>query len=189
MTQNSIDRFLLISCEKAFKWYFMFDPIFRFSKLYSAYHESRAEMNKFAEILIEHHERDYQRKVKSADRKPEVFLDAFYEIRDTLTLKQTKESVITFLIGGFDTTGKAIPSILLLLAMHPEAQEKVFRELKRVFTSEDHELTEEDFSEMKYLEMVIKESLRLIPLVLMLARTVKKDIRLSELGLEEVCRF
>lgn len=137
-------------------------------------------MDRFVDKLLEGFESDYQKKTKSIYREPQLFLENFYNIRSTMTYSQTRDSLLIFLMGGFDTTGKAIPSVLLLLAMHSKIQEKVFEELNSIITREGDDLIEDSLSKMKYLEMVIKEALRLIPVALLFGRTVKKDIRLSK---------
>lgn len=53
----------------------------------------------------------------------------------------------------------------MLLATHPEIQEKVADELREVFYSDDVEISYDNINKLEYLERVIKESLRLCPVV------------------------
>lgn len=53
----------------------------------------------------------------------------------------------------------------MLLATHPEVQERVVDELNEVFTSEDVEINDDNIATLEYLERVIKESLRLCPVI------------------------
>jgi cytochrome P450 len=53
----------------------------------------------------------------------------------------------------------------MLLATHPEIQERVAGEIKEVFYSNEVEFTYDNLSKLEYLERVIKESLRLAPVV------------------------
>lgn len=171
-----LHRYLLISCAKIFKWWLLIKPLFRLSKIYWPYMNSKDEINRFAEALMINFEKKYQQKLKAVDHKPQLFLDNFYNVRNTMTYKETRESVLTFLVAGFDTTGKTIPGVLLLLAMHQEIQENVLRELRKM---KDEDMTEKTLNTLTYLDMVIKESLRLFPVGLLVARTVKEDIELS----------
>lgn len=60
-----------------------------------------------------------------------------------------------------DTTSVAVCSAFYYLALHPDIQEKVFREVHPIFgESSTKNLTKDDLSKMEYLEMVIKETLR-----------------------------
>ncbi len=62
---------------------------------------------------------------------------------------------------------------ILLLAMHPEHQERVFNELKTILPSKDIPITSEHIVQLTYLELCIKESLRLFPVVSLMAKNVK----------------
>ena len=54
---------------------------------------------------------------------------------------------------------------VMLLATHPEIQEKIADELKEVFYSDDIEMNYDNLQKLDLLERVIKESLRLCPVV------------------------
>lgn len=57
--------------------------------------------------------------------------------------------------------------------MHPEHQERVFEELKIILPSKDTTICSEHIHQMTYLELCIKESLRLFPVVSLMAKQVK----------------
>lgn len=67
---------------------------------------------------------------------------------------------LTFLFAGHDTTSSLVTSALYLLAKHPESQRKVQKELDETF---ENEPSYDDISKLKYLDNVIKESLRMYP--------------------------
>lgn len=54
---------------------------------------------------------------------------------------------------------------LLFLAIHPEVQEKAVNELVEVFGTEKIEIDYDRLKKCDYLEMIIKETLRLCPSV------------------------
>lgn len=68
-------------------------------------------------------------------------------------------------VGAVDTSSTTMQNLCLMLAMHPEAQEKVVNELREIFDTADQPVTAEDCSRMVYTDMVIKETLRLFPSV------------------------
>ena len=53
----------------------------------------------------------------------------------------------------------------MLLATHPEIQEELAKEIRDVFYSDDVEITYDKITKLDLLERVIKESLRLCPVV------------------------
>src|ERR1051326_1750112 len=70
---------------------------------------------------------------------------------------------------------------LYCLALHPQIQEKVHIELDTVLGPDVHRpITFSDLSELKYLEMCIKESLRVYPPVPFIMRHIYEDIPLDE---------
>lgn len=56
-------------------------------------------------------------------------------------------------------------STVMLLATHQEIQERVADEMKEVFFSDEVEINLDSISKLDLLERVIKESLRLCPVV------------------------
>ncbi|EEB19767.1 cytochrome P450, putative [Pediculus humanus corporis] len=70
-----------------------------------------------------------------------------------------------FLVG-IDTTSSAVASIMYQLAKHPKVQENLYKEVKTVLPSENDKLTVQKLENMIYLKSVIKETLRMYPVVI-----------------------
>lgn len=68
---------------------------------------------------------------------------------------------------------------LLVLGAHKDVQEKVFHELQTIFGNESRPILGEDVQKMKYLECVIKETLRMLPVVWYMGRMTTEDIKLG----------
>lgn len=81
---------------------------------------------------------------------------------------------------GHDTTTTAISWTLLLLGNHPDVQDAVRAELESIFKHEQRAISLKDLGQMKLLERVIKESLRLYPSVTIISRLLDEDVKLGE---------
>lgn len=62
-----------------------------------------------------------------------------------------------------------------------QLQEKIYEECKCVFGESDRTPSWNDLAEMKYLDAVVKEVLRLYPSVPFIGRVVTEDFMLGEL--------
>ncbi|XP_034245161.1 probable cytochrome P450 4ac1 [Thrips palmi] len=67
----------------------------------------------------------------------------------------------TFFGANVETTVATVSWALKLLSMHPEVQERLFAEVTAVLG--DRDVTVEDLPKMKYLDCVIKETMRMFP--------------------------
>ncbi|XP_066172997.1 cytochrome P450 4V2 [Sylvia atricapilla] len=116
---------------------------------------------------------------ESGSKKRKAFLDMLLNATDdegkTLSYRDIREEVDTFMFEGHDTTAAAINWVLYLLGRNPEAQKKVHRELDEVFDNTERPVTTDDLKNLRYLECVVKEALRLYPSVPMFARTLRED--------------
>jgi len=98
-----------------------------------------------------------------------------------LSNEDIREEVDTFMFEGHDTTTSAIAYTLYLLARDPEVQSRAFQEVRDVIgRDKSTPITMRDLGELKYLECVIKESLRMYPPVPMIGRQITEDIELSK---------
>ena len=67
-----------------------------------------------------------------------------------------------------------------MLAMHPEYQQKVHEELCSLYPHKTFDYHYDDMAKLPYLNMFIKETMRLIPPVSVIGRDVQKDFRLND---------
>ena len=78
-----------------------------------------------------------------------------------LSLEEVKDQVLMLLFAGHETLTSALASFCLLLAQHPNVQERCCAEVQELVGTQ--KLTLEKLKQMNYLEQVIQEVLRLIP--------------------------
>jgi cytochrome P450 family 4 len=88
------------------------------------------------------------------------------------------EEVDTFTFEGHDTTSTALIFTALLLGHNQDVQDRVLQEILEILGDRQFsELKVPDFNSMKYLDCVIKESLRLYPPVAYIGRKLTEDIQ------------
>uniref|UniRef100_A0A0N4ZXQ8 Cytochrome P450 4V2 n=1 Tax=Parastrongyloides trichosuri TaxID=131310 RepID=A0A0N4ZXQ8_PARTI len=113
--------------------------------------------------------------------KKKAFLDLLIEKTEegNLNYQDICEEVDTFMFEGHDTTSSNLSWTIWCLSHYPECQKKVIEEINEIFGNSDRDVTFEDLSELKYLEMCIKESLRIFPSVPLFSRLVEEDFTLE----------
>ncbi|VVD04284.1 unnamed protein product, partial [Leptidea sinapis] len=119
------------------------------------------------------------------DDKVDSFLDHLILLsqrQNGFTDTELREEITTFLLAATDTSAVAICNTLLLLGKYPKIQEKVHEELVRVFENDNEKLYKDLLSDLKYLDMVLKESLRLYPPVPLITRKPTEEITLPSSG-------
>ncbi|GBP23752.1 Cytochrome P450 4d2 [Eumeta japonica] len=116
-------------------------------------------------------------------KKKSAFLDLLLlsEIDgQKLDNKSVREEVDTFMFEGHDTTTSGICFTLYCLSKHSDVQEKVLQEQYELFGDDRHRHpTYNELGSMRYLEMVIRESLRLYPSVPLITRILTEDTKIA----------
>ncbi|XP_063687097.1 cholesterol 24-hydroxylase-like [Bolinopsis microptera] len=93
---------------------------------------------------------------------------------DQLTLEDLVDEYLTFIGAGMETTAITMAITLFYLSVYPEVYKKVQQEIDEVFEDTD-DLSFDDLNKMVFLEMVIKECMRLKPPVMATTRKCNKD--------------
>lgn len=87
--------------------------------------------------------------------------------------KQVRDEAVTLFLAGHETTANALNWTWWLLAQYPEVEAKLHHEIDTVLGGKPPTL--EDLRRLPYTEVVIKESMRLMPPVWSIGRTPSKD--------------
>jgi cytochrome P450 len=68
----------------------------------------------------------------------------------------------------------------MMLAMHPNVQQKAYEEVKQFFESCHDEVTLNDVTNLPYLEIVVKETMRLFPAASMVGRQTTGTVKMGK---------
>lgn len=82
-----------------------------------------------------------------------------------------------FFFGGFDSTSSLLKSMAYELGLNPKVQEELYREILSV--TENGPVTYDTLHGMKFLDMVLSETLRKHPPFIQMDRTCAKDYNLD----------
>lgn len=126
------------------------------------------------------HSPDIEFGIKRKMNLMDLLLQTIYDGRP-LTDREIREEVDTFMFEGHDTTTSAISFAMFMLAKNPHAQELAYQEVCQVIgKDEEVPASLHVLNELHYLELCIKETLRLFPSVPYFGRKVLEDVEISE---------
>lgn len=125
----------------------------------------------------------YQKDEETGDAKAEHknFIDQMILRDGEFSDEEIHDHIYSFVAAGYETTSLQTAFTLLLLAIHEDIQEKAFQEIIEVFPNDDAKLDRESLGKLKYLDMIIKESCRLLPPVPLIGRQNLEELELNEL--------
>ncbi|XP_016995846.3 probable cytochrome P450 313a2 [Drosophila takahashii] len=118
----------------------------------------------------------------NSESEMKIVVDKAIELfrKGEISFMELKSECNGMVVASFETTAHTVYHTLVLLAMHPECQERVFNEIKELLpTAEDLEITNEDLQKLVYLDRVLNEALRLIPSIPIITRDTMADLPLS----------
>ncbi|XP_021001498.1 cytochrome P450 3A8-like isoform X2 [Parasteatoda tepidariorum] len=100
-----------------------------------------------------------------------------------MSMDELVAQCVIFFLAGYHTTATTLGLTAYLLAMNPDVQEKVFKEISEVVKETNGELRYESVQKMKYLDNVVSEVLRIYSPGVRLERTADTDYKLGDTGL------
>lgn len=157
------------------------------------YHKNKAELDASPELRAAEAARTKLAEDDFGMRKKQTFLELLIERSESeddcaLTDLELRDEVVTLLIAGQDTTATDNCFNLLMLALHPEIQEGVYQELVDIMGEDPSTCpTYQDLNQMKYLERVIKETLRLYPSAPFIGRDLDHELDVTDYRLPAGC--
>jgi cytochrome P450 family 4 len=166
---QSVKNMLDLIMGRVFTPHKLFDWIYFFTEDYKKEHKALKILHSHTWDVIKRRRVLYldalAKGVEVKQRK--ALLDLLLELNingQHLSLEEIREEVDTFMFAGHHATASAISFSLFCLANHPEEQAKVLAEQKKIFGNDfDRSVSSRDLKSMQYLDLFIKETLRLYP--------------------------
>lgn len=120
-----------------------------------------------------------RRKAQSADTKDDLLSLLLNTKSEVVTTdNQLRDEIVTLLMAGYETTANLLTWVWYLLATHPEVESKLTEELERVLP-DGRTPTVADLHELKYTELIVRETLRLYPGGAIITRRTTRDCELG----------
>jgi cytochrome P450 len=107
-----------------------------------------------------------------------ILMDHIILNEEKFTPEEIRDHILTF-VSGYETWASGLAHTMMLLAMHPEKQEKLYREVQAEFLTDEDLQSSEKINSFKYLDFVIKEALRLMPTLPMVMRQTLEDFEIE----------
>ncbi|CAL1276481.1 unnamed protein product [Larinioides sclopetarius] len=174
---QSVRRVLEIFMLRMSKIWLWPDFIFKFTKLGREMNDGLRMLHNFTRNIIQEKKKRFLRGEKDQnDGKRKALLDMLLQRHieaDELDEEDIGEEVDTFALAGHETVSTTIIWALYLIGLNTEIQARIHEELDRVFgENSERPVSEEDLSQLQYLECVLKETNRLCPAVPLFGRNI-----------------
>lgn len=171
------------STEKAFSHklripYLYPNTLYKLTRLRREEKRAQQILREFLQLVTERRRSIMKEKVSTDDNERCVLLDHMIRNEDKFTDKEIQDHFENF-IAAYEILGNAVAHQMLLLAMHPDIQEKLYESIQKSI------LTDEDVSNlsivmnMEYLNAVMREAFRLMPAIPIVTREVSDDFEIE----------
>lgn len=173
------------------------DFLFKFSRFYATTEALRSTTSLFVDKVLNQKIREYKERQlmpigdslgetdETEYKKPQIYIDQVLDMFNEGKLEtktDVKAHVGTNIATGFETSALITSYCVLMLAMHQDIQQEVYEEIVQVYGEGNKEpkVEYEDLNKLVLLDRVLKETLRLFPVVPYFARKLRKDFELGE---------
>ncbi len=143
-----------------------------------AFAQAVREINTIVQSIVQ--------RCRSADQEADHLLARLVRARDehghSMSDAQLRDEAVTMLLAGHETTAIALSCAIYQLAKHPEATARLREELATHVGSRP--LTMSDLPQLRWLDALVRESLRLYPPAWLIGREVTQPFDLGGYSLQ-----
>ena len=137
------------------------------------------ELNRTVQLIIDQRRAQLAQSGEAGDDLLAMLIQARDEqSNELMTDQQLRNEVLTLMLAGHETTANALTWTWYLLSQHPQAAERLRRELASVLNGRPPQL--DDLPALPYTRMVVQEALRLYPPAWIISRKAEQDDQIGE---------
>ncbi|XP_053691277.1 probable cytochrome P450 313a4 [Sabethes cyaneus] len=188
-----LEQLLSLLSQRWFKVILHSDWLYALTPMYRKKEQLRADIQEIVEPLITKKRELLRQRNESIDswekevnRKPMIFVDQLLKMeRDgqEITISEIQSHIYTIIAAGNETSALQTSYVLLMLAMFHDVQQKVYDEIINIYGNKAHqELSYDSLQQQYYLEIVIKETMRLFPVGPIVGRETIHPMHLGDLN-------
>ena len=122
-------------------------------------------------------------------RKPQIYIDQLFRLAKETGVfdeRAIRDEIDTIILGGNETSALTLSHVVLMLAIHQDVQRRVYEEMVTVVGSSFGEVENDHLAQLTYMEMVMKETMRLFPVGPIIARQCTDDLKICKVSQYEL---
>ncbi|CAG9811946.1 unnamed protein product [Chironomus riparius] len=106
-------------------------------------------------------------------------IDILLDPNNEFTEEEVRDELIMMMLGAFETSTRIISMVLMMVGMNKDVQHKLVNEIEEVYNEDKDAKFSADFlQKFPYLEMVVKETMRLFAVVPLVARETSDEVEI-----------
>lgn len=149
------------------------------------------EVNNYTDILVQKKRKIMQQYQNDSNEDTKIKTPLEFMIEESkFSPDEIRQHLLAIITGSYDTSARALGYLFLMLASHPDIQDRVYEEIFNIYGDDDVEsnpVKYEDLQKLPYLDRVIKETLRLFPTLPYIARQASDDFDLDGYFIPKNC--
>ncbi|KAJ6635266.1 Cytochrome P450 4c21 [Pseudolycoriella hygida] len=153
------------------------DTIFKLTKIRRDEKKAQQILDEFRNHIMETR-RSKMRENESIDSGNYALIDHLVRNEEKFTSKEILDHILNF-IGAYEILGNTMSHMLLLIAMHPEVQERLYESIQKSIKSDEDVRNSAIIKQIELLDLVVKEATRLMPGVPLVMRDVNNDFEIE----------
>ncbi|XP_070505831.1 probable cytochrome P450 313a4 [Chironomus tepperi] len=179
---DNLVKFTEIITVRMFQPWLYSNFLFSFTKMSKDQNEFLTDIGEVFTKNVIKNAKNLLEQEENNNEKSKSFIHALVNPKNNFSYEEIHDEVSTIMMAAQDTSAIASSTTLMLLGIHKDIQQKVVDELHGIFgkTLDAPYLDFEKIGELHYLDMVINETMRLVPVVPYFLRINSSDIEISE---------